>query len=59
MSLDEDKSDLAFLPSKLAVNESESSFVIYGDKGVVVGNFPSLLQNFRHSRDDKEDEQLA
>ena len=44
---------LEFPPVKMSLNETESSFVIYGDRGIMVGNFPSMLQNFRQKRNDR------
>ena len=41
----ENVANMHFKPTKITLNETESSFVIYGDKGIFVGNFPAMLQN--------------
>ena len=35
--------DLQSSPTKLSLNHTESSFVLYGDRLILVGNFPSML----------------
>ena len=39
----EQSANLHFKPTGIKLNETESSFVIYGDTGICVGNFPALL----------------
>lgn len=51
--------DCPFMPSKVVLNDSEKCFVLFGDNGVLVGNFPAMLQNYRHSKADREDGRLA
>lgn len=46
--------ELQFSPNKLSLNHSESSFVLYGERSIFVGNFPSMLQNIRQKRTDSE-----
>ena len=41
----ENVANMHFKPTNIRLNETESSFVIYGDKGIFVGNFPAMLQN--------------
>ncbi len=46
--------ELQFPPNKLSLNHSESSFVLYGDRSIFVGNFPSMLQNLSQKRTDSK-----
>lgn len=54
----EQSCDLQFQPTKMSLNQTESSFVLYGDRGILVGNFPSMLQNFRQKRTDSQNLEL-
>jgi len=42
--------DLHFKPTHINMNQTETSFVLHGDKGILVGNFPAMLQIYRHKR---------
>ena len=46
--------NLPFGPTNLHlnINPNESNFVAYGERGIIVGNFPVLLQNLQHRRSD-------
>ena len=39
---------LPFAPSKLALNSTENAFILYGERGIFVGNFASDLRNMDH-----------
>ena len=51
--------NLHFKPTHLKLNHLETSFVLYGERGIFVGNFPALLQNFKHKREDQQDLEKA
>ena len=50
----ENTPNLPFGPTQLHlnINPNESNFVVYGERGIIVGNFPVLLQNLQHRRSD-------
>ena len=49
----EDSPYFDFAVTRLAINELETSFLAYGKKGILVANFPSMLQNMSQKRDDR------
>ena len=55
----EPSGDLDFEPTKLEINQEKGCFVVYGEKGILVGNFPALLQNMVNSREEQQDERLV
>ena len=51
--------ELPFAPSKLALNSTENAFILYGERGIFVGNFASDLRNMDHQNQDQKDLERA
>mmetsp|Transcript_20099 Transcript_20099/g.27159 ORF Transcript_20099/g.27159 Transcript_20099/m.27159 type:complete len:201 (+) Transcript_20099:369-971(+) len=45
---------LPFMPTDILSNSTEKSFVVWGERGILVGHFPSMLQNIRQKRMDAQ-----
>jgi len=43
----DENNELFFEPHSLILSHLESAFAIYGDKGILVGNMPSKMDNMR------------
>lgn len=40
------------MPSRIVIDKNETYFAIWGERGILVGEFPTMLQNLRQKRDD-------